>query len=190
MLIDGRPVLVGLLARTAPLPRHHAEGDAHARQAIEYVFAADYDLTSQNGVHDLTPCPTLLGRLVDRLLPIDSRHAARVLLDILDRLNELHPGPAHWRQTLAIKWRCTVMALAETLPATERRNRAERLLDRDPYLVADAVVACVTRDQVVAPWILDLTENLPDGARGRLRSTIFETARERSHRRFLVAATP
>ncbi|PWR08986.1 hypothetical protein DKT68_13420 [Micromonospora acroterricola] len=129
---------------------------------------------------------TLLGRLVDRLLLVDQRHAAQVLITIVDRLHALHPEPAHWRQTLAVKWRYAVTALVEALPDDDRRTLVEHLLRRDPYLVADALLACVTREQVVAPWILGLTEELPDTARGRLRSKLFEAARERSTRRFPV----
>ncbi|AXO37847.1 ATP-binding protein [Micromonospora sp. B006] len=183
---QARQILVGLLARTASLPADRTARQQHATQAIDYVFAAGYNVRTTQGLHDFTPCVTLLGRLVDRLLLVDQRQAAQVLLDIVDRLHALHPGPVHWRQTLAVKWRYTVTALVERLPADDRRKLAEHLLGRDPYLVADALEAAVTREQVVAPWILGLTEQLPDGARGRLRSRLFQAARERSTRRFPI----
>jgi hypothetical protein len=182
-----RQVLVGLLARIAPLPEVSDDRLAYAEQVIAYVFGAGYDVTEEAGVHAFTPCLTLLGWLVHRLIPIDRRDASRVLVAIVDRLHALHPDPVHWRQSLAVRWRYTVMALIEALPARERKELTETLFQRDQYMVADALVACVTREQIVAPWILKLVEKLPDGARGRLRSTLFEHARERSHRRLTIA---
>lgn len=179
-----RQLLVGLLSRTAPLAGEPDQRREHVRRTASYVFEAGYDVARQADLHAFTPCVTTLGWLVDRLVEVSPREAMDALLDFTTRLHTLHPKPVHWRQTLAVKWQYTVVALTNTLVAAERQALVEALRRVDRYLVAHAISACVTRDQAVPPWILQIIDHLPGTVRGQLRSSLFENARERSHRRW------
>lgn len=183
-----RQFLVGLLSRTAPLSADRNDRHTHVRQVLSYVFNAGYDVTQRRDLNAFTPCVTNLGWLIDRLVHIDRNTSMDTLLTIAERLHALQPSRAHWRQSLAMKWQYTVTSLINTLNPSQRRNLVERLLPLDTYILTHAVKACVTREQAVPAWILEIIDHLPDDVRGQLRTSIFEHARERSHRRWDVAS--
>jgi hypothetical protein len=177
-----RQLLVGLMARTVPLPTSERARRTHVRDTFTLVFDAGYDITQQRDLNAFTPCLTTLGWLVDRLIGANLLTSVEALLTIAEKLHSLHPEPAHWRQSLGMKWQYTITTLINASDGFERERIVRHLLQFDVHLVSHAVTACVTREQKVRPWILQIVDRLPDGVRGRLRSSIFEHARELSHR--------
>jgi hypothetical protein len=177
-----RRLLVGLMARTVPLPTSDRARRAHVSDTLALAFDAGYDVTHRGDLNAFTTCVTPLGWLVSRLIDASLPLGVDALLTIAEKLHALHPEPAHWRQSLGMKWQYTITTLINDVSVFERRRVVEQLLRFDVHLVSHAVTACVTREQKVRPWILQIVDRLPDEVRGRLRSSIFEHARELSHR--------
>jgi hypothetical protein len=166
---DARHLRTAIACRTGDLNTPE-QREAAVEAALDLALNGGYDLTDMAESGRFTRDVRQLGRLMERLLAIDPRAAAALLLRVSAALHAINPGIARAQREIANRWRTP---LGQLLAGLGPNRRKEFMLDLMHQDIASARVAIEVFAQHYAPpprWFRELSRE--PGLHPKLKETI------------------
>jgi hypothetical protein len=172
---QARQLLIGIQARHLPFPATAKGRLLFARNVLELVWDAGYDLADHPELVSFSACFGAAAPLLERMP--DPTSAVDLVLDTAERLSVAQRIPTRWRKRAAGTWGSAIASTVRMSTESERRRLVTGLLASDQDMAQVAVDTYIKEASEIPPWLRSLQPQMSPDSRRRLAAAMKRVAR-------------
>jgi hypothetical protein len=177
-----RQLLIGIHARHLPFPATAKTRLLFAREVLELVWDAGYDLADDADLTAFSACFGAVAPLLERMP--DPISAVDLILDTAHRLNVAQSIPTRWRKRAAGTWGSAIATTVRASTESERRRLITGLLASDQDMAQVAIDTHIEDASEIPPWLRSQQPQMSPDSRRRLAAAMKRVARAGGTRPF------
>jgi hypothetical protein len=179
---QARQLLIGIHARHLPFPATAKARLLSARDVLELVWDAGYDLADHADLTAFSACLGAAAPLLERMP--DPTSAVDLILDTAERLSVAQRIPTRCRKRAAGTWGSAIAITVRMSTESERRRLVTGLLASDQDMAQVAVDTYIEDASEIPPWLRSLQPQMSPDSRRRLTAAMKRVARTGGMRPF------